>query len=136
MKRMALSPLNEWSRFSRCSNDDACRYSRHFASRFIAYDLAPKRRGMSRRARTISERQPAARYPMTSPYTAHNVDAAIVHLERVLSAEGANSLFGQTYWRRRVQQVSATRGLQRDQRIRLERLLKLLADTSGRALRQ
>jgi hypothetical protein len=73
---------------------------------------------------------------MTSPYTAHNVDAAIVHLERVLSAEGANSLFGQTYWRRRVQQVSATRGLQRDQRIRLERLLKLLADTSGRALRQ
>jgi len=33
---------------------------------------------------------------MTSPYTAHNVDAAIVHLERVLSAEGANSLFGQT----------------------------------------
>ncbi|WP_442859581.1 hypothetical protein [Burkholderia sp. 8Y] len=65
--------------------------------------------------------------PMTSPYTAHNVDAAIVHLERVLSAEGANSLFGQTYWRKRVQQVSATRGLQRDQRIRLERLMKLLA---------
>ncbi|WP_250534628.1 hypothetical protein [Caballeronia sp. AZ10_KS36] len=64
---------------------------------------------------------------MTSPYTAHNVDAAIVHLERVLSAEGANSLFGQTYWRKRVQQVSATHGLQRDQRMRLDRLMKLLA---------
>ena len=45
---------------------------------------------------------------ITSPYTARNVDAAIRHLERVLSAEGANSLFGQTYWRSRVQQVSAT----------------------------
>ncbi|BAN24057.1 putative uncharacterized protein [Caballeronia insecticola] len=56
------------------------------------------------------------------------MDAAIRHLERVLSAEGANSLFGQTYWRTRVQQVSATRGLQREQRARLERLMKLLAD--------
>lgn len=63
-----------------------------------------------------------------SPYTARNVDAAIRHLERVLSAEGANSLFGQTYWRSRVQQVSATRGLQREQRARLERLMKRLAD--------
>ncbi|SAL73994.1 hypothetical protein AWB71_04756 [Caballeronia peredens] len=65
---------------------------------------------------------------LTSPYTARNVDAAIRHLERVLSAEGANSLFGQTYWRTRVQQVSATRGLQREQRARLERLMKRLAD--------
>lgn len=44
------------------------------------------------------------------------------------SAEGANSLFGQTYWRTRVRQVSATRGLQREQRARLERLMKLLSD--------
>ncbi|WP_250473003.1 hypothetical protein [Caballeronia sp. GAFFF1] len=70
---------------------------------------------------------------MTSPYTAHNVDAAIVHLERVLSAEGANSLFGQTYWRKRVQQVSTTRGLQRDQRMRLDRLMKLLASDAREA---
>jgi len=67
---------------------------------------------------------------MTSPYTTHNVDAAIVHLERVLSAEGANSLFGQTYWRTRVQQVSATHGLQRNQRMRLDRLMTRLADAS------
>ena len=65
---------------------------------------------------------------VTSPFTARNVDAAIGHLERVLSAEGANSLFGQTYWRTRVQQVSATRGLQREQRARLERLMNLLAE--------
>ncbi|SAK95640.1 hypothetical protein [Caballeronia ptereochthonis] len=65
---------------------------------------------------------------ITSPYTARNVDAAIRHLERVLSAEGANSMFGQTYWRTRVRQVSATRGLQREQRARLERLMKLLAE--------
>ena len=69
---------------------------------------------------------------ITSPYTTRNVDAAIVHLERVLSAEGANSLFGQTYWRTRVRQVSATRGLHREQRARLERLMKLLSD-GGRA---
>jgi hypothetical protein len=65
---------------------------------------------------------------IASPYSSYNVDAAIVHLERILSAEVANSLFGQTYWRRRVQQVSATRGLHHTQRIRLERLMKLLAD--------
>lgn len=63
-----------------------------------------------------------------SPYSTYNVDAAIVHLERVLSAEVANSLFGQTYWRRRVQQISATHGLHREQRMRLDRLMKLLAD--------
>ncbi|MDR5820905.1 MULTISPECIES: hypothetical protein [unclassified Caballeronia] len=68
---------------------------------------------------------------ITSPYTPGNVDAAIRHLERVLSAEGANSLFGQTYWRSRVCQVSATRGLQRDQRARLERLMNRLADAGA-----
>ncbi|KNH09205.1 hypothetical protein BRCH_01372c [Candidatus Burkholderia brachyanthoides] len=63
-----------------------------------------------------------------SPYATHNVDAAIAHLERVLSAEGANSLFGQTHWRTRVRQVGATRGLHRDQRMRLDRLMQRLSD--------
>jgi hypothetical protein len=67
-----------------------------------------------------------------SPYSSYNVDAAIVHLERVLSAEGANSLFGQTYWRARVQQVSATRGLHRDQRLRIERLMTRLSESASR----
>jgi hypothetical protein len=68
--------------------------------------------------------------PDASPYAAHNVDAAIAHLERVLSAEGANSLFGQTYWKKRVQQVRATRGLHRHQQMRLERLMTLLSQSA------
>jgi hypothetical protein len=66
-----------------------------------------------------------------SPYTAQNVDAAIAHLERVLSSEGAHSLFGQTYWRVRVMQVRATSGLMHTQRARLQRLLDLIADAAG-----
>lgn len=71
-----------------------------------------------------------------SPYTAKNVDAAIAHLERVLSSEGARSLFGQTYWRVRVIQVSATPGLVHTQRVRLQRLLDLLADAASRSPHQ
>jgi hypothetical protein len=68
---------------------------------------------------------------LASPYSACNIDSAIAHLERVLSAEGANSLFGQTYWRKRVQQVKATRGLHRNQQIRLERLMRLFSETAS-----
>ncbi|KAA0999954.1 hypothetical protein FVF58_40815 [Paraburkholderia panacisoli] len=42
------------------------------------------------------------------------------------SADGADSLFSRTYWRARVQQVSATRGLTPQQRARLERLFESL----------
>lgn len=66
-----------------------------------------------------------------SPHTAQNVDAAIAHLERILSLEGSHSLFGQTYWRARVMQVCATRGLMHGQRTRLQRLLGLLADAAS-----
>src|ERR1700692_2986713 len=65
---------------------------------------------------------------VTCPYTAQNVDAAIAHLERALSSEGAHSLFGQTYWRARVMQANATLGLMHSQRVRLQRLLDLLAN--------
>src|ERR1700741_1874208 len=65
---------------------------------------------------------------VTCPYTAQNIDAAIAHLERVLSSEGAHSLFGQTYWRARVMQANATLGLVHSQRVRLQRLLDLLAN--------
>lgn len=61
-----------------------------------------------------------------SPYTPHTAEAAIAHLERILSAEAACSLFSRTYWRARVQQVSATRGLTEEQRARLARLLESL----------
>jgi uncharacterized protein involved in tolerance to divalent cations len=62
-----------------------------------------------------------------SPYTAQNVDVAITHLERVLCSEGADSLFAQAYWRGRVLQAYATRGLVRTQQERLQRLLDRLA---------
>jgi hypothetical protein len=68
-----------------------------------------------------------------SPYTAQNVDGAIAHLERVLSLEGAHSLFGLTYWHMRVIQISATHGLAHSHRARLQRLLDLLADVSTAA---
>jgi hypothetical protein len=58
-----------------------------------------------------------------SPYTCHTAEAAISHLERILSAGGADSIFGRTYWRARVEQVSATAGLTPEQRKRLAILL-------------
>ena len=62
-----------------------------------------------------------------SPYTPQNVDIAITHLERVLCAEGADSLFAQAYWRGRILQIYATRGLIEAQQERLQRLLDRLA---------
>ena len=62
-----------------------------------------------------------------SPYTPQNLDPAIMHLERVLRAEGADSLFAQAYWRGRVLQAYATPGLMRSQQERLQRLLDRLA---------
>jgi hypothetical protein len=61
-----------------------------------------------------------------SPYTRHTAEEAIIHLERILSADGADSIFSRTYWRARVEQVSATPGLTADQRARLAKLLAAL----------
>jgi hypothetical protein len=57
-----------------------------------------------------------------------NVDSEIDHLERVLAAEGADSMFGRTYWRARVMDLRAMPGLVPRQRERLERLLSRIAD--------
>jgi hypothetical protein len=59
-----------------------------------------------------------------SPYTFRNIDPAISHLEQVLGAEGADSLFSRTYWRGRVLQARATPGLLPNQQQRLQRLLE------------
>lgn len=64
------------------------------------------------------------------PYTPQNVDIAITHLERVLCAEGGDSLFAQAYWRGRILQAYATRGLMRTQQERLQRLLDRLEGAS------
>ena len=57
-----------------------------------------------------------------SPYTSHSIDAAIDHLEQVLGAEGAESLFSRTYWRGRLLEALATQGLSPKQQQRLRRL--------------
>ncbi|MFL9912625.1 hypothetical protein PQR75_04985 [Paraburkholderia fungorum] len=62
-----------------------------------------------------------------SPYTPQNLDTAITHLEHVLCAEGADSLFAQAYWRGRVLQACATPGRMQTQQERLQRLLDRLA---------
>nr|WP_240975289.1 hypothetical protein [Paraburkholderia aromaticivorans] len=61
-----------------------------------------------------------------SPYTPQTLDVAITHLERVLRADGVESLFAQAYWRGRVRQAYATPGLTRGQQERLQRLLDRL----------
>src|SRR6478609_5714338 len=117
-------------------DDDRSSRSGHIASRSTLrvrdaecpFPLAESAARIQRDTRITMNETLERHATITSPYTLRNVDAAIGHLERVLSAEGANSLFGQTYWRTRVQQVRATRGLQREQRARLERLMKLLTD--------
>ena len=60
----------------------------------------------------------------SSPFTVRTVDSEIIHLERVLCAEGANSLFAKSYWRKRVLQASGTSGLAPNQQQRLCRLLE------------
>ncbi|KAA1006175.1 hypothetical protein FVF58_26660 [Paraburkholderia panacisoli] len=71
-----------------------------------------------------------------SPYTPQNLDAAVTHLERVLCAEGADSLFAQTYWRGRVLQAYATNGLLQRQRERLQRLLDRVANAPADSRRR
>ncbi|SAL03806.1 hypothetical protein AWB77_06874 [Caballeronia fortuita] len=60
-------------------------------------------------------------------YSVCHLDSTIKHLEQVLSVEGANSLFSQTYWRGRVVQALSTPGLAPAQHSRLQRLLDRIA---------
>ncbi|CAD6516603.1 hypothetical protein LMG28727_01353 [Paraburkholderia kirstenboschensis] len=78
--------------------------------------------------KTTIEKGPAGR---ASPYTPQTAEGALAHLERILSGDGVDSVFSRTYWRGRVQQVSATRGLTPQQRARLGRLLESLLSPVG-----
>jgi hypothetical protein len=60
---------------------------------------------------------------IVSPYSIKTLDAAIAHLERVIGAECAHTIFGKRYWRGRIQQMQATPGIMHTQ---LRRLLALL----------
>lgn len=62
----------------------------------------------------------------SSPYTPQTAEDAIAHLERILSADGVESLFPRAYWCARLRQLSATRGLTPLQLARIARLTKLL----------
>jgi hypothetical protein len=77
--------------------------------------------------------RPAVVKPDEVPYCAKNVDAAIAHLERVLSVADAQEIFGQRYWLERVQQLLAAPDLLPLHRNRLRHLLDSLASPSAQA---
>ena len=64
-----------------------------------------------------------------SPYTIHNLDAAIAHLEKAIGADTAMAIFGVRYWHQRVHELRSTPGILRDQERRLLCLLDRFATT-------
>jgi hypothetical protein len=63
-----------------------------------------------------------ARRPL-SPYTVHNLDTAIAHLEIAMSADKAMAIFGLSYWHGRVLEIRSTPGILHSQQRRLQCLL-------------
>jgi hypothetical protein len=59
-----------------------------------------------------------------------NLDEVIANLERVINDECAESLFGQSYWLMRIQQVQATNGIMYSQLSRLQVLVDRVASAS------
>jgi hypothetical protein len=59
-------------------------------------------------------------------HSPRDADAEIAHLEEALAADGAHSIFAQSFWRRRLYELHATPGLGIPQRIKLEKLLSVL----------
>jgi hypothetical protein len=97
-------------------------------------DAVSQKSYMTERENTVHVATKAGAW--VSPYTPQNLDTAISHLERVLRAEGVESLFAQTYWRGRVLQAYATPGLLQRQRERLQRLLDRLASAPADSRRR
>jgi hypothetical protein len=60
-----------------------------------------------------------------------NLDEVIAHLERVVNDECAESLFGQSYWLMRIQQVQATNGIKYSQLSRLQVLVDRVVSVSA-----
>jgi hypothetical protein len=65
-----------------------------------------------------------------SSHSIKNLDEVIAHLERVVNDECAESLFGQSYWLMRIQQVQATNGIMYSQLSRLQVLVDRVASAS------
>ncbi|WP_321888654.1 hypothetical protein [Paraburkholderia bannensis] len=73
------------------------------------------------RERTGTETE-VGRRPL-SPYTVHNLDTAIAHLEIAMSADKAMAIFGLSYWHGRVLEIRSTPGILHSQERRLQCLL-------------
>ncbi|MCP3709862.1 hypothetical protein M3I54_23250 [Paraburkholderia sp. CNPSo 3274] len=76
-------------------------------------------------AKTETERRPL------SPYTVHNLDTAIAHLESAISADKAMAIFGASYWHSRVIELRSTPGILHIQERRLQCLLDQFVARSG-----
>lgn len=75
--------------------------------------------------KTETERRP------NSPYTVHNLDTAITHLESAIGADKAMEIFGASYWHARVLELRSTPGIVYVQERRLQCLLDRFAASSG-----
>ncbi|PVX61030.1 hypothetical protein [Paraburkholderia unamae] len=73
--------------------------------------------------RTQAERRPL------SPYTIHNLDTAIAHLEVAMNADQSMELFGENYWHSRVLELRSTPGILHAQDRRLQCLLDRFGGT-------
>ena len=58
-----------------------------------------------------------------SPYTVHNLDSAIAHLEIAINADKSMAIFGSHYWQGRVLELRCTPGIMHAQERRLQSLL-------------
>jgi hypothetical protein len=74
-----------------------------------------------------AETETARRPP--SPYTVHNLDTAIAHLEVAMGADKAMAIFGSSYWHERVLELRATPGILDIQERRLRCLMARFAVT-------
>jgi hypothetical protein len=70
---------------------------------------------------TVTARRPP------SPYTVHNLDTAITHLEAAMSADQAMAIFGPRYWHGRLLELRSTPGILDVQERRLRGLLDRFA---------
>ncbi|MBN3751459.1 hypothetical protein G3N95_00785 [Paraburkholderia sp. Tr-20389] len=71
---------------------------------------------------------------IVSPYSINNLDDAITHLERVIGAECAQTIFGKRYWHGRIQQLQATHGIMHTQVRRLRALVERLESAAPCAI--
>lgn len=107
---------------------------------FIGYDATDERRLQSLLVRERESQAGRDKAIQTktetdrrshSPYTVHNLDTAIAHLESAIGADKAMAIFGASYWHARVLELRSTPGILHIQERRLQCLLDRFAASSG-----